>query len=134
MDELRSEVHFNFHTCYIVTVGSGGTISTYRRIEETGQMINIPGCMVVDFYQGKATLLYIDDDLNKHDEFMGDNQFSIKIVNRKDGIFIYLLQDDEYYYEPLLTSDVTFEDDIQKIWNIYYNDSNLMNYVEKRPI
>jgi hypothetical protein len=131
---LRNEVRANFHTCYAVAIGSGGTISVYSSMDHIGPMDAIPGCMVVDFYKEKATMIYIDSDLNKYEEFKGYNKFSIRIVNRKDGIFIYLLHDDEYYYKPIQTSEITFENDIYRIWDIYINESYLMEYVEKRQI
>ncbi|MBO5632545.1 MAG: hypothetical protein J5965_26120 [Aeriscardovia sp.] len=132
-DLLKDEVRCNIHTSYVVAIGSGGTIEVYVRLDDSGPFYGIPGCMIIDFYQDQAELLYIDKGLDKHHEFIGDNGFSIKVVNLKDGPYLYLLKDDEYFEKPVKTSVRTFEEDIKKVWNYYINESYLI-YVEKRQI
>jgi hypothetical protein len=132
-DLLKDEVRSNIHTSYVVAIGSGGTIETYLRLEDSGPFYGIPGCMIIDFYQNKAELLYIDKELKKHDKFIGDNGFSIRIINNNDVPYFYLLKDEEFYGNPVKTSVCTFLEDIQKVWNSYLNESYI-NYVEKRQI
>ena len=127
-DYLYNEVKENIHTSYMVVDEGGGTIYVSKYVEEISNMNGCPGCMIVDFHQGKATMLYIDEDLNHHDHFIGDQGFTITIENNDGKITINLYRDENHLDTQVTTSLATFEQDIENIWTEYKFEACLKYY------